>query len=126
MPTPEDAPFPVQTSLYGASKLACEGMIAAYVEGYDMKARIFGFVLILGQRYSHGHVFHFMKQLGKDPNGCTSSATAASVNPTFTSRIASRRCCSPSTRAMSVLRSSIWGLMRSAKSWTVSVGLSGG
>ena len=68
VPTPEDAPFPVQTSLYGASKLACEGMIAAYVEGYDMKARIFRFVSILGQRYSHGHVFDFMKQLGKDPN----------------------------------------------------------
>jgi UDP-glucose 4-epimerase len=68
VPTPEDAPFPVQTSLYGASKLACEGMIAAYAEGYDMKARIFRFVSILGQRYSHGHVFDFMKQLGKDPN----------------------------------------------------------
>src|SRR5437660_10686456 len=27
IPTPEDAPFPVQTSLYGASKLACEGLI---------------------------------------------------------------------------------------------------
>ena len=29
-PTPEDAPFPVQTSIYGASKLACEVMISAY------------------------------------------------------------------------------------------------
>src|SRR6185437_4048433 len=27
IPTPEDAPFPVQTSLYGASKLAGEGLI---------------------------------------------------------------------------------------------------
>jgi len=26
-PTPETSPFPVQTSLYGASKLACEGLI---------------------------------------------------------------------------------------------------
>ena len=68
VPTPEDAPFPVQTSLYGASKLACEGMIAAYAEGYGIKARIFRFVSILGQRYSHGHVFDFMKQLAKDPN----------------------------------------------------------
>ena len=68
VPTPEDAPFPVQTSLYGASKLACEGMIAAYSEGYGIKARIFRFVSILGQRYSHGHVFDFMQQLAKNPN----------------------------------------------------------
>jgi UDP-glucose 4-epimerase len=66
VPTPEDAPFPVQTSLYGASKLACEGMIAAYAEGYGIKARIFRFVSILGERYSHGHVFDFMMQLAKD------------------------------------------------------------
>lgn len=66
VPTPEDAPFPVQTSLYGASKLACEGMIAAYAEGYGIKARIFRFVSILGERYSHGHVFDFMKQLAED------------------------------------------------------------
>ena len=68
VPTPEDAPFPVQTSLYGASKLACEGMIAAYAEGYRIKARIFRFVSILGQRYSHGHVFDFMVQLAKNQN----------------------------------------------------------
>jgi UDP-glucose 4-epimerase len=68
VPTPEDAPFPVQTSLYGASKLACEGMIAAYAEGYGITAHIFRFVSILGQRYSHGHVFDFMMQLAKNPN----------------------------------------------------------
>jgi UDP-glucose 4-epimerase len=66
VPTPEDAPFPVQTSLYGASKLACEGLIAAYAEGYGIRARIFRFVSILGQRYSHGHVFDFMVQLATD------------------------------------------------------------
>src|SRR3954463_11407659 len=37
-PTPEDAPFPVQTSLYGASKLAGEGLIQAYVTGFGFKA----------------------------------------------------------------------------------------
>ena len=37
IPTPEDCPFPVQTSLYGASKLAAEGMIAAYCEGFGMQ-----------------------------------------------------------------------------------------
>lgn len=67
-PTPENAPFPVQTSLYGASKLACEGMISAYCEGYGMQASIFRFVSILGERYTHGHVFDFVKSLRANPN----------------------------------------------------------
>jgi UDP-glucose 4-epimerase len=67
IPTPEDCPFPVQTSLYGASKLAAEGMIAAYCEGYGMQGVIFRFVSILGERYSHGHVFDFYKQLLAHP-----------------------------------------------------------
>jgi len=67
-PTPEDAPFPVQTSLYAASKLAGEGMIAAYAEGFGIQAYIFRFVSILGERYTHGHVFDFYKSLRADPN----------------------------------------------------------
>lgn len=67
IPTPEDAPFPVQTSLYGASKLAAEGMIAAYCEGFGMQAWIFRFASILGERYTHGHVFDFYKKLLADP-----------------------------------------------------------
>ncbi len=65
-PTPEDAPFPIQTSLYGASKLACEGLIEAYSEGFGFKAFIFRFVSILGERYSHGHVFDFYQKLNLD------------------------------------------------------------
>lgn len=68
IPTPEDAPFPVQTSLYGASKLACEGLIAAYCEGFGFQSWIFRFVSILGERYTHGHVFDFYKQLKDDPS----------------------------------------------------------
>lgn len=68
IPTPEDAPFPVQTSLYAASKLACEGLIQAYCEGYGFEAHIFRFVSILGERYTHGHVFDFMKQLREHPD----------------------------------------------------------
>jgi UDP-glucose 4-epimerase len=67
-PTPEDAPFPVQTSLYGASKLACEGLIAAYSEGFGVRAFVFRFVSILGERYSHGHVFDFVQRLTADPS----------------------------------------------------------
>jgi UDP-glucose 4-epimerase len=62
-PTPEDAPFPVQTSLYAASKLAAEAMIEAYCEGFGMEAHIFRFVSILGERYTHGHILDFYKQL---------------------------------------------------------------
>ena len=71
IPTPEECPFPVQTSLYGASKLACEGFISAYAEGYGFRALIFRFVSILGERYTHGHVFDFMRQLEKDPSALT-------------------------------------------------------
>jgi UDP-glucose 4-epimerase len=66
-PTPEDAPFPIQTSLYGASKLAGEGLIAAYCEGFGFNACIFRFVSILGERYSHGHVFDFYRNLCENP-----------------------------------------------------------
>ena len=68
IPTSEDCPMPVQTSLYGASKLACEGMISAYCEGFDMRAWIFRFVSILGERYTHGHIFDFYRSLLDDPD----------------------------------------------------------
>jgi UDP-glucose 4-epimerase len=67
-PTPESAPFPTQTSLYGASKLAAEGLIEAYCEGFGFQGYIFRFVSILGERYTHGHVFDFYKQLREHPD----------------------------------------------------------
>lgn len=67
-PTPENAPFPVQTSLYGASKLAGEGLIQAYCEGFGMQGYIFRFVSILGERYTHGHIFDFYKKLLANPH----------------------------------------------------------
>jgi UDP-glucose 4-epimerase len=67
-PTPETAPFPIQTSLYGASKLACEGLIQAYCESFNFQAWIFRFVSILGPRYSHGHIIDFYKQLLEHPD----------------------------------------------------------
>ncbi|AMY11727.1 UDP-glucose 4-epimerase [Luteitalea pratensis] len=67
-PTPETAPFPIQTSLYGASKLAGEGLLAAYAAGFGFQAYIFRFVSILGERYTHGHVFDFFNKLRTDPS----------------------------------------------------------
>lgn len=66
-PTPEDCPFPVQTSFYGASKLAGESLIQSYCEGFGYTGYIFRFVSILGERYTHGHVFDFYKKLLKNP-----------------------------------------------------------
>ncbi len=68
IPTPEDHPFPIQTSLYAASKLAGEGLIHAYCEGYGFEGYVFRFVSILGERYTHGHVFDFYQQLTAHPD----------------------------------------------------------
>lgn len=68
IPTPEDASFPIQTSLYGASKVAGECLIQAYCEGFGFRGYIFRFVSILGERYTHGHVFDFYKKLLQNPN----------------------------------------------------------
>jgi UDP-glucose 4-epimerase len=67
-PTPEDAPFPIQTSLYAASKLAGESLIAAYAAGYGFTGLVCRFVSILGERYTHGHVFDFYRALKRDPS----------------------------------------------------------
>ena len=84
IPTPEDAPFPVQTSLYGASKAAAEGYVAAYTEAGVFRATVFRFVSVLGPRYSHGHVIDFVRQLRDDPTTSRSSATGSSARATCT------------------------------------------
>src|SRR5580704_17976030 len=71
IPTPEDAAFPIQTSLYGASKVAGETQIQAYCEGFGFEGYIFRFVSILGERYTHGHVFDFYRQILDDPTKLT-------------------------------------------------------
>jgi UDP-glucose 4-epimerase len=68
IPTPEDAPFPIQTSLYAASKVAGEALIHSYCEGFGFEGYVFRFVSILGERYTHGHVFDFYKQLLDHPD----------------------------------------------------------
>lgn len=68
IPTPEDAPFPIQTSLYAASKVAGEALIQSYCEGFGFEGYVFRFVSILGERYTHGHVFDFYSQLVDHPD----------------------------------------------------------
>lgn len=70
-PTPEDAPFPVQTSIYAASKVASEGLLASYAQeppAPGFSVWIFRFVSILGPRYTHGHVYDFWHRLKRDPS----------------------------------------------------------
>jgi UDP-glucose 4-epimerase len=67
IPTPENAPFPVQTSLYATSKVASEGLLSAYALGYGFSTYAFRFVSMLGPRYTHGHVIDFWRKLRKDP-----------------------------------------------------------
>lgn len=68
-PTPETDSFPIQTSLYAASKAAGEGLLSSYGEGGQLdEAYVFRFVSILGERYTHGHVFDFYKQLLDHPD----------------------------------------------------------
>lgn len=67
IPTPEDAPFPVQTSLYATSKVAAEGLLTSYALGFDLRTWIFRFVSVLGPRYTHGHVIDFWRKLKRDP-----------------------------------------------------------
>jgi UDP-glucose 4-epimerase len=67
LPTREDAPFPVQTSLYATSKIAAEGLCSSYAFGFEFRTWIFRFVSLLGPRYSHGHVIDFWHKLRTDP-----------------------------------------------------------
>jgi UDP-glucose 4-epimerase len=67
-PTPETCPFPTQTSVYGASKLASEGLIGAYCHGQGFSGVVCRFVSVLGERYTHGHVFDFYGSLLRDPS----------------------------------------------------------
>ena len=68
VPTPEDCPLPIQTSLYGASKIAAEGLVSSYSHGFGFTGVVFRFVSILGERYTHGHVLDFYRRLRDDPS----------------------------------------------------------
>jgi UDP-glucose 4-epimerase len=73
-PIPENAPFPRPISLYGATKLACEGMISAFQNLFDFDAWIFRFANIVGPkvRKRGGTVIgDFIKRLRDDSHNLT-------------------------------------------------------
>ncbi|EKE22263.1 MAG: hypothetical protein ACD_7C00007G0001, partial [uncultured bacterium] len=65
-PTPENYPF-MPTSLYGATKAACESYITAYADYYNWQVYIFRFVSFIGERYTHGIIYDLLKQIKSKP-----------------------------------------------------------
>ena len=65
-PTPEDYGPLLPISFYGASKLACEGLISAFCHNFKMQAWIFRFANIAGERGTHGVIVDFIRKLEKN------------------------------------------------------------
>ena len=66
MPTPEDW-SPVQTSLYGASKLACEAYMEAYTQFSPLRFWSFRFSNVVGERCRRGVIWDFVHELRSNP-----------------------------------------------------------
>ena len=54
-------------NLYGAGKLACEGLISSYCHLFGITAGIFRFANVVGARMGHGVIYDFIQKLKKDP-----------------------------------------------------------
>jgi UDP-glucose 4-epimerase len=54
-------------STYGASKLSCEAMLAAYAHMFDIHAVAFRFANVVGAQQTHGVTYDFVGRLLEDP-----------------------------------------------------------
>lgn len=68
IPLPEDYGPVLPISLYGAGKLASEGLISAFCHTFDMQAWIFRLANIVGNRVTHGVIFDFINKLRQNPH----------------------------------------------------------
>jgi len=68
MPTPEDYGPILPISLYGASKLASEALITAWIGTFGAQGYIHRFANIVGPRGTHGVIFDFIHKLKVDPS----------------------------------------------------------
>lgn len=66
-PTPEAVGPLLPISLYGAGKLACEGLISAYCHLFGIQAWIFRFGNVVGARMGHGIIHDFIAKLQRNP-----------------------------------------------------------
>jgi len=71
MPTPEDYAPLEPISVYGASKLAEEGLLSVYAHSHDFTVWNFRFANIVGPRYGAGVVPDFVYKLQQDPEKLT-------------------------------------------------------
>jgi len=67
IPTPEDYGPLIPESIYGASKLACEGLISSYCHTFGFKSWIFRFANIIGGKSNHGIIPDFIGKLRNNP-----------------------------------------------------------
>jgi UDP-glucose 4-epimerase len=58
----------IPISTYGASKLACEALIASYCHMFGMAGRAFRFANVVGPRQTHGVGYDFVRRLRQDPS----------------------------------------------------------
>lgn len=63
LPTPEDYGPLLPISVYGGSKLACEGLVSSYCHTYGIKGTIVRFANVIGARSRHGVIWDFIKKL---------------------------------------------------------------
>lgn len=68
LPTSEEYGPLVPISLYGASKLACEGLLSAYASMYGFRAVIFRLANVVGSRSNHGVIYDFVQKLKANPD----------------------------------------------------------
>lgn len=66
LPTPETYGPLAPISLYGASKLACEGLITAYNSLFGIEYYIYRFANVVGKNQTHGVILDFMKKLREE------------------------------------------------------------
>jgi UDP-glucose 4-epimerase len=67
LPTPEDYGPLLPISVYGACKLACEALVAAYAGTFALDAVLFRFANVVGPRSTHGVSYDFVHKLRRDP-----------------------------------------------------------
>jgi len=68
IPTLESYGPTIPISLYGASKLACEGLLSAYANMYGFRAVIFRLANVVGPRSNHGVIYDFIGKLRSNPD----------------------------------------------------------
>ncbi len=68
IPLTEDYGPVLPISLYGAGKVACEGLVSAFCHTFGLQSWIYRFANVVGGRTTHGVIFDFINKLNKNPH----------------------------------------------------------